>query len=96
MRFIDPGNGIPMRMFPYSPINDSAAELYDVRCTFDEEHHEWIYVISIPEKDMAAQWLRGENNRKKCILGDKRWIEPKKYGKISIRNKALKSGADGE
>ena len=37
-----------------------------------------------------------ENNRKKCILGDKRWIEPKKYGKISIRNKALKSGADGE
>ena len=52
-----------MRMFPYSPINDSAAELYDVRCTFDEEHHEWIYVISIPEKDMAAQWLKGENNR---------------------------------
>ena len=37
-----------------------------------------------------------ENNRKKCILVDKRWIEPKKYGKISIRNKALKSGADGE
>ncbi len=28
-----------------------------------------------------------------CILGE---IEPKKYGKISIRNKALKSGADGE
>ena len=67
-----------------------------MRCTFDEEHHEWIYVISIPEKDMAAQWLKGENNRKKCILGDKRWIEPKKYGNISIRNKALKSGADGE
>ena len=58
-----------MRMFPYSPINYSAAEPYDVRCTFDEEHHEWIYVISIPEKDMAAQWLEGENNRKKCILG---------------------------
>ena len=98
-----------------------------MRCTFDEEHHEWIYVFSMPEKDKAvleeickaynikaedlirqfylwvirepeaaAQWLKGENNRKKCILGDKRWIEPKKYGKISIRNKALKSGADGE
>ena len=66
-----------------------------MRCTFDEEHHEWIYVISIPEKDMAAQWLEGENNRKKCILGDKRWIGPKKYGKISIRNEALKSGTDG-
>lgn len=43
-----------MRMFPYSPINYSAAEPYDVRCTFDEEHHEWIYVISIPEKDMVV------------------------------------------
>ena len=53
-----------MRMFPYSPINYSVAEPYDVRCTFDEEHHEWIYVISIPEKEMAAQWLKGENNRK--------------------------------
>lgn len=30
-----------------------------------------------------------------CIFGDKRWTEPKKYGKISIRNEALKSGADG-
>ena len=100
-----------MRMFPYSPINYSVAEPYDVRCTFDEEHHEWIYVFSMPEKDKAvleeickaynikaedlirqfylwvirepeaaAQWLKGENNRKKCILGDKRWIEPKKYG----------------
>ena len=67
-----------------------------MRYTFDEEHHEWIYVISIPEKDMAAQWLKGENNRKKCILGDKRWIAAKKYSKISTRNKALKSGADGE
>lgn len=43
-----------MRMFPYSPINYSAAEPYDVRCTFDEEHYEWIYVISIPEKDMVV------------------------------------------
>ena len=31
-----------------------------------------------------------------CIFEDKRWTEPKKYGKISIRNKALKSGANGE
>ena len=30
-----------------------------------------------------------------CIFEDKRWTEPKKYGKISIRNEALKSGADG-
>ena len=30
-----------------------------------------------------------------CIFGDKRWTEPKKYGKISIRNEALKSRADG-
>ena len=29
------------------------------------------------------------------LLGDKRWTEPKKYGKISIRNEALKTGADG-
>jgi len=29
------------------------------------------------------------------LLRDKRWTEPKKYGKISIRNEALKSGADG-
>ena len=31
-----------------------------------------------------------------CIFEDKRWTEPKKYGKISIRNEALKSGVDGE
>lgn len=30
-----------------------------------------------------------------CIFEDKRWTEFKKYGKISIRNEALKSGADG-
>ena len=24
---------------------------YDVRCAFDEEHNEWLYVISMPEKD---------------------------------------------
>ena len=30
---------------------NSVAELYDVRCAFDEEHHEWLYVISMPEKD---------------------------------------------
>ena len=30
---------------------NSAAESYDVRCAFDEEHNEWLYVISMPEKD---------------------------------------------
>lgn len=30
---------------------NSAAESYDVRCAFDEEHNEWFYVISMPEKD---------------------------------------------
>ena len=30
------------------------------------------------------------------IFGDKRWTEPNKYGKISIRNDALKSRVDGE
>lgn len=75
---------------------DSAAETYDVCCAFDEEHHEWLYVISMPEKDKAvleeicktykikvgdlirqfylwiirepeaaAQWLKGETERKK-------------------------------
>jgi len=29
------------------------------------------------------------------LLGYKRWTDPKKYGKISIRNEILKSGADG-
>ena len=69
---------------------------YDVCCAFDEEHHEWLYVISMPEKDKAvleeicktykikigdlirqfylwiirepeaaAQWLKGETERKK-------------------------------
>lgn len=32
---------------------DSVEEPYDVRCAFDEEHHEWLYVISLPEKDKA-------------------------------------------
>ena len=31
-----------------------------------------------------------------CIFEDKRWTESKKYGKISIRNEALKLGVDGE
>ena len=30
------------------------AEPYDVRCASDEEHHEWLYVISLPEKNKAA------------------------------------------
>lgn len=32
---------------------DSVEEPYDVRCAFDEEHHEWLYVIFLPEKDKA-------------------------------------------
>lgn len=76
---------------------NSATEPYDVRCAFDEKHHEWLYVISLPEKDKAAleeickpykikieelirqfylwvirepeaaaQWLKGEIERKKA------------------------------
>lgn len=30
---------------------NSTAESYDVRCAFDEEHNEWLCVISMPEKD---------------------------------------------
>lgn len=30
---------------------NSDTEQYDVRCAFDEEHNEWLYVISMPEKD---------------------------------------------
>ena len=37
--------------------------------------------------------LLAKRKRKRYCLG--RWTEPKKYGKISIRNEALKSGADG-
>lgn len=33
---------------------DPVAEPYDVRCAFDEGHREWLYVISLPEKDKAA------------------------------------------
>ena len=33
---------------------NSDAEPYDVRCAFDEEHKEWLYVISMPEKDKAV------------------------------------------
>ena len=33
---------------------DPVTEPYDVRCAFDEEHHEWLYVISMPEKDKAV------------------------------------------
>lgn len=33
---------------------DAAAEPYDVRCAFDEEHNQWLYVISMPEKDKKA------------------------------------------
>ena len=75
---------------------DPATEPYDVRGAFDEEHKEWLYVISMPEKDKAvleeicktykikveelmrqfylwvirepeaaAQWLKGEIERKR-------------------------------
>lgn len=33
---------------------NSAAESYDVHCAFDEEYKEWLYVISISEKDKAV------------------------------------------
>ena len=33
---------------------NSVAESYDVHCAFDEEHKEWLYVISISEKDKAV------------------------------------------
>ena len=33
---------------------DSTAESYDVRCAFDEEHKERVYVISMPEEDKAV------------------------------------------
>ena len=33
---------------------DSVSESYDVRGAFDEEHKEWLYVISMPEKDKAV------------------------------------------
>ena len=37
----------------------------------------------------------GRKEMEAILLGYKRWTEPKKYGKISIGNEALKSGADG-
>lgn len=77
-------------------VSENPDAAYDVRCAFDEEHHEWLYVISMPEKDRtvleeicktykikveelirqfylwiirepeaAAQWLKGETDRKK-------------------------------
>lgn len=30
------------------------AEPYEVRCAFDEEHKEWLYVISMPERDKVV------------------------------------------
>ena len=32
-------------------VSGNSAAAYDVRCAFDEEHNEWLYVISMPEKD---------------------------------------------
>ena len=33
---------------------NSDAEPYEVRCAFDEEHKEWLYVISMPERDKVV------------------------------------------
>ena len=33
---------------------EAVAEPYDVCCAFDEEHKQWLYVISMPEKDKKA------------------------------------------
>ena len=33
---------------------EAVAEPYDVRFAFDEEHKQWLYVISMPEKDKKA------------------------------------------
>ena len=32
-------------------VSENSDVAYDVRCAFDEEHNEWLYVISMPEKD---------------------------------------------
>lgn len=32
-------------------MSENPDAAYDVRCAFDEEHNEWLYVISMPEKD---------------------------------------------
>lgn len=32
-------------------VSENSDVAYDVHCAFDEEHHEWLYVISMPEKD---------------------------------------------
>lgn len=32
-------------------VSENPDAAYDVRCAFDEEHNEWLYVISMPEKD---------------------------------------------
>ena len=45
--------------------------------------------------DVDAELLAKLATISDCIFEDKRWTEPKKYGKISIRNEALKSRADG-
>lgn len=44
---------------------NSDAEAYDVRCAFDEEHNEWLYVISMPEKDkmVLEEICKGYKNK---------------------------------
>ena len=36
------------------PIAENPDAAYNVRCAFDEEHNEWLYVISMPEKDKTV------------------------------------------
>ena len=35
-------------------VSEKSDAAYDVRCAFDEEHNEWLYVISMPEKDKTV------------------------------------------
>ena len=54
-----------------------------------------IMIIDRREKDMDPS-MHAHAAISDCIFGDKRWTEPNKYGKINIRNDALKSRVDGE
>ena len=35
-------------------VSENPDAAYNVRCAFDEEHNEWLYVISMPEKDKTV------------------------------------------
>ena len=51
-----------------------------------------LFLCFFQEKGLIVR----QKGTKAILLEDKRWTEPKKYGKISIRNEALKLGVDGE